>query len=154
MIIVILVICVILAIIGFVVSEHATYSLETAAMALSALGFIGTIVALVVMFALMVTNSGNKVINEKIAMYQEENTVIEAQIEAVVKQYQEYESGIFADVTKESAITLVSLYPELKSDTLVQEQINVYIANNNKIKELKEDAIEASVVRWWLYFGK
>lgn len=93
-------------------------------------------------------------IDQKIALYEEENAKIEQQIAATVKQYQEYESGIFTDVAPESSITLVALYPELKSDTLVQSQIEVYVENNNTIKELKSTAINASVYRWWLYFGK
>ena len=72
----------------------------------------------------------------------------------VVNQYQEYESGILTKVSPEGAMTLVTLYPELKSDTLVQSQIKVYIENNKAIKELKSMAVNASFYRWWLYFGK
>ena len=93
-------------------------------------------------------------IDKKIAMYEEENAGIEQQITDVVKQYQEYESGIFKDIAPESVITLVTLYPELKSDTLVQSQIEVYIENNKEIKELKNMTVNASFYRWWLYFGK
>lgn len=93
-------------------------------------------------------------IDKKIALYEEENTRIEQQIIDVVKQYQEYESGIFKDVAPEGAMTLVAPYPELKSDTLVQSQIEVYIENNKAIKELKSMAVNASFYRWWLYFGK
>lgn len=93
-------------------------------------------------------------IDKKIAMYEEENTKIERQIADVVTQYQEYEAGIFTEVAPESAMTLVALYPELKSDTLVQSQIEVYSDNNKQIKELKGKAINTSVIRWWLYFGK
>ena len=53
-----------------------------------------------------------------------------------------------------NAMTLVALYPELKSDILVQSQIKVYVDNNKQIKELKSMAINASILRWWLYFGK
>ena len=93
-------------------------------------------------------------IDKKIAMYETENTKIEQQIVDAVKQYQEYESGIFKDIAPESAITLVTLYPELKSDTLIQSQIEVYIENNKEIKELKNMTVNASFYRWWLYFGK
>lgn len=93
-------------------------------------------------------------IDKKIALYEEENTRIEQQIIDVVKQYQEYGSGIFTEVAPEGAMTLVTLYPELKSDTLVQSQIEVYIENNKAIKELKSMAVNASFYRWWLYFGK
>ena len=92
-------------------------------------------------------------VDERIAMYEEENAKIEEQIAVVVKQYQDYESEIFAECTPESAITLVSLYPELKADTLVQTQIDIYIKNNTAIRELREEQINGRVLKWWLYFG-
>ncbi len=93
-------------------------------------------------------------IDKKISLYEEENTKIEQQIADVVNQYQEHESGIFKDVTPEGAMTLVTLYPELKSDALVQSQIDVYVENNKAIKELKSMTVNASFYRWWLYLGK
>lgn len=92
-------------------------------------------------------------VDERLAMYEEENIKIEERIAEVVTQYQEYETDIFTEVKPESAMTLVSLYPELKSDTLVQSQIELYTANNAKIKELREEKIQGDVMRWWLYFG-
>lgn len=117
------------------------------------IGAIGFIVALLFLIGLCINVSELKVIDDKIAMYQEENAKIEAQISEAVKQYQQYEHDIFTEVTPDSAMTLVALYPELKADALVQKQIEVYIANNEKIKELKENKINGSVYRWWLYFG-
>ena len=116
----------------------------------SSLILIACLVAAVVLAANV---SGLCVIDQKIEMYEEENTKIEEQISEVVKQYQDYENGIFTEISPESAVTLVSLYPELKADTLVQKQIEVYLANNDKIKELKETKINGSVQCWWLYFG-
>lgn len=59
----------------------------------------------------------------------------------------------YAMTAPESSITLVSLYPELKSDELVKKQIAVYQENNKKIINLKEKQIDANVAKWWLYFG-
>lgn len=95
-----------------------------------------------------------KFIDEKIAMYQEENTKIEEQIDALVRNYMKYESNTFAEFKGDDSVLVVSLYPELKSDALVQNQISVYTENNKKIKELKEQKIEAAKSKWWLYFGK
>lgn len=90
---------------------------------------------------------------EMIAMYEQQNNQIEEQIDTVVKQYQEYESDTYIKTSSESSITLVSLYPDLKSDELVKKQIKVYSDNNKKIIELKEKQINAKVSKWWLYFG-
>lgn len=93
------------------------------------------------------------VLDARIAMYADENERIEQQVAEVVRQYQQYETDIFTEVNPESAITLVALYPDLKSDSLVQNQIELYTENNRAIKSLKDDNIKANVLRWWLYFG-
>ena len=92
-------------------------------------------------------------IDEKIALYEEENIKIETQIAAVVNEYQEFEHSIITECKPESAMTLVTLYPDLKSDTLVAKQIETYIANNNKIKELKEAKINQLIIGWWFNFN-
>jgi hypothetical protein len=38
-------------------------------------------------------------------------------------------------------------------DTLVQKQIETYVYNNAKIKELREEQNYINVTKWWLYFG-
>ena len=92
-------------------------------------------------------------IDEKIALYEEENIKIETQIAAVVNEYQEFEHSIITECKPESAMTLVTLYPDLKSDTLVAKQIETYIANNDKIKQLKEEKINQSIIGWWFNFN-
>lgn len=95
------------------------------------------------------------VIDSKIAMYQEENINIEQDIDKIVQEYLVHEHDTLADLkTEESSITLVTLFPELKSDTLVQQQLEIYVANNAKIKALKEEKIELAMIRWVLYFGR
>ena len=101
---------------------------------------------------------GESVIDHKIAMYEEENARIEATIEDMVSGYMEYETGMIDKVSskgpdEEGAIALVSLFPELKSDTLVQKQLDIFFSNNEKLKELKAAKIELSMQRWILYFG-
>lgn len=110
-------------------------------------------VLLVIGIFLGISVSNGKTIDEKIAMYQEENTKIEKQIDILVSNYMDYESDTYGKFKSESSITLVSIYPELKSDKLVEEQISVYEGNNKKIRELKEDKINLKVKKWWLYFG-
>lgn len=116
-----------------------------------AIGFLSSLIAIVV---LLIRVSNLSVIDQKIEMYEQENARIEEQISDIVTQYQEYETGIFTEIAPESSVTLVSLYPDLKSDTLVQKQIEIYLANHDKIKALKKKEISGSVLRWWLYFGK
>ena len=94
------------------------------------------------------------VIPAQIAMYEEENDRIEEKVSNTVSKYMEYEKDIFIEVSPDDdAFTLISLYPELRSDTLISKEIEVYISNNAKIKELKSQMLEISNYRFWLYFG-
>lgn len=111
------------------------------------------VVLLVIGIFLGISVSNGRTIDEKIAMYQEENNKIEKQIDTLVSNYMNYESDTYEKIKSESPITLVSMYPELKSDKLVEEQISVYETNNNRIRILKEDKINLKVKKWWLYFG-
>jgi hypothetical protein len=116
-------------------------------------GILMFLSALIASICLGIDVAQANVLNERIAMYEEENTRIEQQVADVVQQYQQYETNIFTEVNPESAMTLVALYPDLKSDTLVQSQIELYTENNEVIRELKDCQIKANVQRWWLYFG-
>ena len=157
MILVILALCIVLVVVGILVAcisdDYCSEGLEFCGCGATAIGIVGVVVSLIALVCLCVSVSNLKVIDEKINMYQEENTKIEQQIDTAVKSYQDYESNIITECTPSSSITLVALYPELQADTLVQKQIDVYIQNNEKIKELKEKEINGSVTRWWLYFG-
>ena len=95
-----------------------------------------------------------RVIPEKIELYEAQNAEIEAEISALVEQYMQYESDTYGELKGESAVSLVSLYPELKADTLVTRQCELYISNNEAIRDMKEELINASTYRWLLYFGK
>lgn len=92
-------------------------------------------------------------IEQKIAMYEEENDEIEAKMEVLVKQYMEFEKETFGELKSESYITLISYYPDLKSDELVQRQLDVYENNSRNLKSLRQDLINISKSKWRVYFG-
>lgn len=152
MILVILGVCVVLFVVGLILVDiDCNYDLG---FCLSIVGGIGAIIALIATIFLTISVSFSGTIDEKIRMYTEENTKIESQIEVAVEKYMDHEAETFSAASPDSFITLVSLYPELKSDTLISSQIDIYVQNNKKIVNLKESKINASVARWWLYFGK
>lgn len=96
-----------------------------------------------------------RVIDEKIAVYEQENEEIETALDVLVKEYMAQEEKIMIETAnKESSITLVQLYPDLKSNDLVKKQMDIYVNNNKKIKKLKTNKINVSKSKWWLYFGK
>lgn len=117
-------------------------------------GFVilGLIIAICWISTTVATES---TIDSKIEMYQEENANIEEDIDRIVREYLKHEQDTYADLkTEESSITLITLFPELKSDALVQQQLEIYVDNNAKIKSLKEEKIDIAKKKWVLYFGK
>lgn len=151
MILIILGVCIAAVILGVWMIESLDW--EFLGPATLTAGGVGLVISLIGAIILTICVSELSTVDARIEMYQEENTKIEAQIADVVEQYQKYETDIFTEVAPDSSISLVALYPELKADTLVQKQIEVYTENNAKIKELREEKIGGSVARWWLYFG-
>lgn len=118
------------------------------------LPLFGGFACLVVAIVLCISVKNGSVIDKKIAMYKKENTKIENQMDILVSQYMKFETDTYGELENESSITLVSLYPDLKSDELVKKQIEVYESNNKEIREMKEKKINLKVLKWWLYFGK
>ncbi len=124
-------------------------------------GGINTIIAgaiLAVIFLGIICFNAPKVaradiLDEKIAMYEEENQKIEQEIDRIVEEYLKHEKDTYTDLkAEESPITLITLFPELKADELVQQQIGIYVANREEIKQLKERKIDLKIWRWALYF--
>lgn len=118
------------------------------------------LIIIVLVFCLIVTCvltcevMSETAISKKIVMYEEENTKIENQMALLAEKYMNYESETLKEFKPEECISLISLYPELKSDALVQKQLDVYLNNNNQIKALKEDLIDIGTSKKFLYFGK
>ena len=93
-------------------------------------------------------------VQKKIDMYQEENTIIEHKIENAVEKYMQFEKEVMFEVSPDDdVISLISLYPDLKSDELIKSEIDIYTENNKKIKEFKEKQLEAPTYKFLIYFG-
>lgn len=94
------------------------------------------------------------ILPHKIQMYQEENADIERKIANTVEKYMQYEKEIMIEVSPEDdVITLIALYPELKADDLVKAEMDVYIENNKKIKEMKSKQLRIPVYKFLIFFG-
>ena len=116
-------------------------------------GIIAFLLLLLVLWSIFGLADGIT-INRELEMYEEENGRIEQQLETTVSNYMQYEATTFKELKDTDVVSLVSLYPELQSDKLVQSQIDLYINNNQKIKELKEKQIAISKFKFYLYFGR
>ena len=116
---------------------------------------IGVILFVVITTSLALVGSGYgrcQIIDEQIAIYQEENTKIENTINEIITNYQEYETDIFDNVADLNPTLIFSMFPELKSDHLVIKQIEIYNENNREIKKLRKDKTIERIYKWWLFF--
>lgn len=116
------------------------------------LGLGCVLLAIVIGVSNLKTVVDGRTYTEKIEMYQEDNKKIEDQIDAIVQSYLSHEGATFKNTQTEDSLAIITLYPDLKSDTLVKTQIEIYTANNEKLKRLKEEQINVATAKWWLYF--
>lgn len=115
---------------------------------------IGAIILLVIVIIAIFGAAEGVTISREIEMYEEENERIEQQLEKTISNYMQYEATTFKELKDTDVVSLVSLYPELQSDKLVQSQIDLYINNNQKLKDLKKKQIDVSKCKFYLYFGR
>ena len=119
-------------------------------------GILGCLIGFIALIGIFV-NIGflvyGRTLDDKIAMYEQENAAIEQSVDVLVKDYYRHESDTYSSLTPENAVLFASAYPELQSNELATKQLEIYVENNNKIKGLKEDQINLSKTRFWLYFG-
>lgn len=119
---------------------------------LNSIGGVLTSLALIAMIFIVPDYSNIMIIDDKIALYEEENTNIEQNIGELVESYKDYESSTFDNFKLDNPSMLFSMYPELKSNELATKQIDLYISNNIEIKKLKETKLDYEVYKWWLFF--
>lgn len=152
MILVILAVAIVVIVVGAIIYDKS-YNYEAAGEALAVIGGIVGVIALLATIVLICANGSNYGIDQKIELYESENQQIEEDIAVLVNEYMKHEENIFVECTPDSSISLVALYPELKSNLLVEKQIEIYVSNTEEIKSLKSQRISASLIKWWLYFG-
>lgn len=120
---------------------------------LNAIGAFVFSISLMVTLYVGVEYSGRKTIDDRIELYKQENANIESQVSTIVSEYMDFETETYGQLKNESLVVLVNLYPELKSDTLVKEQLALYMENNRTIKSLECERLKYRIYAWWLFFG-
>lgn len=100
-------------------------------------------------------NATKATANKQIAVIEQRNNEIIAQIEPLVKQYLEYESNTFKDL-KPSADKIIAIaqYPNLKGNEFVQTQIKIILENQEKITDLKLDKASLDTYKLWIFMGE
>lgn len=92
-------------------------------------------------------------IQEKIQIYEDQNTQIEQSIDAAVKAYCEHEQITYVQMSEGAVALVAAAYPELASSELVKTQMEVWTSNSHELKELKSKLVDFHRAQYFLYFG-
>ena len=92
-------------------------------------------------------------IQEKIQIYEDQNTQIEQSIDAAVKAYCEHEKITYVQMSDGAVALVAAAYPELASSELVKTQMEVWTSNSNELKDLKSKLVDFHRAQYFLYFG-
>ena len=92
-------------------------------------------------------------IQEKIEIYEDQNTQIEQSIDAAVKAYCEHEQITYTQMSDGAVALVAAAYPELASSELVKTQMDVWTSNSHELKDLKSKLVDFHRAQYFLYFG-
>ena len=92
-------------------------------------------------------------IQEKIQIYEDQNTQIEQSIDAAVKAYCEHEQITYVQMSDGAVALVAAAYPELASSELVKTQMEVWTSNSQELKDLKSKLVDFHRAQYFLYFG-
>lgn len=92
-------------------------------------------------------------IQEKIQIYEDQNTQIEQSIDTAVKAYCEHEQITYVQMSDGAVALVAAAYPELASSELVKTQMEVWTSNSKELKDLKSDLVDFHRAQYFLYFG-
>lgn len=119
-------------------------------------GVLGAIFAIIfgiwTLWNIIVVASGFG-IQEKIQIYEDQNTQIEQSIDAAVKAYCEHEQITYVQMSDGAIALVAAAYPELASSELVKTQMEVWTSNSKELKDLKSDLVDFHRAQYFLYFG-
>ena len=148
-----LIVTVLLTILAIIIAYVSWKNCDDAIEFISSIGAVlFGIIDFIIILVIICCGADMFTIKDKIKMYEEENSKIEEQLTEIVQNYQGYEKETISNIA-DMEVAFIK-FPELKTSELVSKQMNVYIENNNKIKELKQKKIDTKIYKWLLYFGK
>ena len=119
--------------------------------AIEGLTFLSGLVGFILLIAVLIYTYNyyktTTLADQKIKLYTEQNKDIENKVALVVDKYLEHEKDTYTTLKPKTKITLASTYPELQSNKLVQQQIQLYNENNEKITNCKLQKIKSQFYR-------
>lgn len=121
---------------------------------------IGAAIFIVFLFITVIAagiyNYNKSTIENRLSVIEEQNQTVLAQIELLVQQALEYESNTYKDfkLDAEKVIAFAQLYPDLKANSFFNKQIDIILANQEEIKQLKLDKASLNAYHFWLWTPK
>ena len=121
---------------------------------------LGFIVGFPTLAALLIAggiyNYDSSTINSRLAVLEEQNTTVLIQVEPLVQQALEYESSTYKDLKLDvnKLIIFAQMYPDLKANSFLNKQIDIILANQEEIKQLKLDKASLNAYHFWLWTPK
>lgn len=103
-----------------------------------------------------VYNYDSSTIDNRLAVLEEQNTTVLTQVEPIVQQALNYESSTYKDLKLDvnKLIIFAQMYPELKANSFLNKQIDIILANQEEIKQLKLDKATLNAYHFWLWTPK
>ena len=100
-----------------------------------------------------VYNYDKSTIDNRLTILEEQNQIVLAQIEPLVQHALEYESNTYKDFKLDAnkLIAFSQLYPDLKANDFLNRQIDIILANQVEIKQLKLDKSSLNAYHFWLW---
>lgn len=135
------------------VMDNSTRQLASFAVVPGILGVVLTIVFGIWTFWNLIVVASGFGTQEKIQIYEDQNTQIEKSIDAAVKAYCEHEQITYVQMSDGAVALVAAAYPELASSELVRTQMEVWTSNSNELKELKSRLVDFHRAQYFLYFG-
>lgn len=117
---------------------------------------IGSASLLCTMVAVAEYNMASSTVDARQLVLEEQNQIVLSQIEPLVQQALEYESNTYKDFKLDAAkvIAFTQLYPDLKANSFLNKQIDIILANQEEIKQLKLDKASLNAYHFWLWTPK
>lgn len=101
-------------------------------------------------------NYDSSTINSRLAVFEEQNTTVLTRVEPLVQKALDYESSTYKDLKLDvnKLIILAQTYPDLKANDFLHKQIEIILANQEEIKQLKLDKASLNAYHFWLWTPK
>jgi hypothetical protein len=121
---------------------------------------IGAVIFVIIFFitaiVIGVYNFDKSTINNRLSILEEQNQIVLSQIEPLVQQALDYESNTYKDFKLDAnkIVAFSQMYPDLKANDFLNKQIDIILANQAEIKQLKLDKASLNAYHFWLWTPK